>query len=717
MLTNDHTLVKKILSYLFLGVLVAGGIYAYVYWQQNKKSIIKNAIEKAVTDNTDSLYYIHYDSSRIDEVNGNAVFYNVSLQSDEAQKKLLTQADSLPDVLFTIKVEEVNASGVDVPGLLDRSNVSAKKIILKKPYIQILNTGKDKPETYSYNDTVELYRKILGRLKSIKADSIYIIDGTVLYTDITGKPYRVLEHINIAVGNFLIDSTGNHSNIISYFIKDLRASVENIQLVFPENNSSVNIEQLEYDAAKKILKARSIRQYKINDPVAVIDLKNIQLSELNTNSFIYYHQFKAGALTCDGGLITIYKKEITTKNRDSSIQLSSDLVRNIQVGTIKMGNTKVIIENAARPGTEPFVLNDVRFEVFKIMNVYDGTTVSSLVNNSEWKLYSSGFSFFTKDKLYKLSVTGIEVDKRNSTAYIKQFAVIPQLSEEAFMKRRTVQGDRFDLNFYDIRLQHTDISKLLNENKLEIQYASLRPVFKIYNDRLLPYDTRSKVGNYPHQALQKLGIPVYIKQLQVRDGHVTYKERGRLSGQTGSVVFSKLNGTISNISNIKERIKANAECRVVASASFLDAATLSTEWRLPLAALGRTFTASGEMNSMNAVTLNQIAEPLGMLSVKKGHVNKIKFNMTGNDYSSRGNEQFLYNDLKLELLEKNKQDVISTKNITTFLTNMMVKDSNPKNDVTRPGVIDFSRDTTKSFFHLLWKSVFDGAQSAATGKN
>ena len=54
----------------------------YIYWQYNKKGIVKNVIQRTLTDKTDSLYYIHYDSSAIDEINGNAIFYNVVLQSD-----------------------------------------------------------------------------------------------------------------------------------------------------------------------------------------------------------------------------------------------------------------------------------------------------------------------------------------------------------------------------------------------------------------------------------------------------------------------------------------------------------------------------------------------------------------------------------------------------------------------------------------------------------
>src|SRR5215218_5476925 len=119
---------KKTFKVLIAIVLiaVAGGI---VYWQLHKKAIIKDSIDSALKKKTDSLYYIHYDSSSIDEINGNASFYNVTLQSDDAQKKLLESTDSLPNALYRISAAEVTARGVDIPGLLQKRNLTASEIL------------------------------------------------------------------------------------------------------------------------------------------------------------------------------------------------------------------------------------------------------------------------------------------------------------------------------------------------------------------------------------------------------------------------------------------------------------------------------------------------------------------------------------------------------------------------------------------------------------
>src|SRR5205085_7197436 len=110
---------KKLVKILLI-VIATGMVGGYIYWQFNKNKFIKGTINKAISKKTDSLYYIHYDSSRIDEINGNATFYNVVLQSDSAQKALLKRTDSLPNALYNIRINKVAVTGVDIAGLLEK---------------------------------------------------------------------------------------------------------------------------------------------------------------------------------------------------------------------------------------------------------------------------------------------------------------------------------------------------------------------------------------------------------------------------------------------------------------------------------------------------------------------------------------------------------------------------------------------------------------------
>ena len=706
---------KNILKILLLIVLL-GGIGGYIYWQYNKKKIIRDSIAGAITKKTDSLYYLQYDSSYIDEINGNASFYNVVLQSDSAQKKLLNSTDSLPNTLYNIRIKEVTASGVDIAGLLQKQNVAAKKILLLKPVIQIINTGADKPTPFTIHDTLELYQKILGKFKSIKADTIQISNGTLLITNKTGNAQTTFENINVTLNKFLVDSTKDYHSIISYFIKDVRATVENIQLPISLNDTRVNLENVDYNAGKKYLHISAIKQYRVNDINAVTDLKNIQVNELNTDAFIIQRRLKAGQVTCDGGVITIYvkKKAGDAKIRQQQgLELSTDMIDQAQIGGINLANTKVIIAEKDQPSKPPFVLNNTAFKLTKMLKVEEGATISNIINNAEWELSASGFSFNTKNGQYKISVGGFNINNATSQVKIDNFLLTPLLTEQQFVSRSRKQKDQYNLTVNNIMLSGVNTQRFLLNNELEVANASFQPIIKIFNDRTLPPDSESKLGNYPHQTLLKLDVPLYIHTAKISNGIVSYRERALKSKLIGNVLFTGINATITNITNIPNRIKANPLMKLNASARFLNAGNITTEWQFPLNAGNGAFKISGRLAGMSAVSLNSIIQPLAMASVKGGQVDEVTFSINGTDTKAAGNVLFLYHNLKMEILKQGDDAGLKKKGFVSFLANTLIKNENTNRANNKQ--INYERDITRSFFNLVWKTVFTGAKNTAIG--
>jgi len=708
---------KKIFRYL-LALIAIGAVGGYIYWQRNKKGIVKNAVEDVVSKKSDSLYFIKYDSSNIDEVGGNVSFFGVSLQSDDTQKRALAYQDSLPNSLYIIRVNAIKASGVDIPGLLQNERVSARKIILDKPSIQVINTGADQPKAFTYDDTLALYKKILGKFSSIKADTIQVNEGAVLITNSKGKPLTSLENININLRNFLVDETHDYQSIISYFIKDVKATVGNIQLPESKNKTRINISKLDYDAQQRSLKVGSLQQYQTNNTAPLVDLSNIVISDLNTGAFINYQQLYAGNVTCAGGLITITKRSgggAASKNK--ALQVSSDLMENARIGSVNLGKTKLVILNADEPSAAPFVLNDVRFIVSKAVQVTDGKTIGNLVSNAEWQFFSSGFSLFTRNKEYQITGDELQADNVKGTASIKTLRVIPQLTEAEFAKRSIHQRDRFDLKYSNVVLSDLNFKKLITENIFEAGLVSLQPYMKIFNDRTVPIDPNSKVGKYPQQALMKMDFPVYIKEVKMNNGYIEYKEKAAVSTLEGKTYFSNLSATISNVTNIPARVQQNKIMKVDARAKFLGTAPLSTQWLLPLDSGNATFTATGKMGFMKGAALNPLVEPLAMVSIKGGDIKSVSFEMKGNDYKAEGNVLILYNGLKLQALKQNEDKELKKKGLISLVANILVRNNNPQNGVTRKNDFTNERELNKSFFNLLWKSVFAGVKKTALGKS
>ena len=700
----------KIAGLIVILALLGG----WIYWQQIKKGFIKNKIETAVNKETDSLYFIKYDSLSIDEVNGNASFYNVRLQSDSLQQQLVSYDTVSSASVYNVRIAEITVNGVNIAGLVSGNNIQAKSILLRQPVVYIINSGKKEKDTFSSYDTLAIYEKILGKFKSIQSEEIKIEKGMVYFSDKSGAPHTALKEIAVVLKNFRIDSTKNYQNVISYFVKDMVATVKEVYVKNGDNTATFT--NVEYNAPERLIKLKKFQQ-KNKEGKIIFDVNNTFLNNISTDAFVLKQQLKADQLVSDGGLLTFYR----TKNKKADvtsdgIEIDNNYFDEALLNSITIGNTKVMVYDKTNAAAAPFILTNVKFKAVDIQKVSTGVTIKNLIKTSSWALSADGFNFPSEDKNYNMKVGAFEINSTRSSLNISSFAVVPKLTEDAFSKSIAYQKDLYNISIKNIELNGVDIKTLVAEQRLIAETAGLQLTLKVFNDRTVTPNPASKVGKYPHQLIQKVKMPINIKKLIIKDSYVAYKEKGAISEKTGVVFFKNVNGTVNNVTNIKSAIALNNIMTVNATASFLGVSAIQTNWQLPLNTTTGAFTISGTGGSYNATALNQFSEPLGMVAIKKGTFNKLTFNLTGNNLMAKGSSTLLYKDLKLTVL---KPDSAATKKkvLVSFLANFLVINNNPQNGTIRTNDVTQERDITKSFFYLVWKSIFAAAKKTATGKD
>ena len=689
---------------IILAVIV---IAAVAWWQLNKKSIVKTEITKALAKGTDSTYFIHYDSSQINALAGNASFFNVVLQSDSLQKALYSNDTSgVPKTIFNVHIERLSIAGADIPSFLQKNKIQANSIEIYKPVITIINTGKDETPKFSAEDSLALYEKITGKFKSIQAKEIKIVDGTIAFAKGTKSPHTNLQGVNVNLQNLKIDSTRNYDNIISYFIKDIVAKIKTATILNEKANQVFTLNDVEYNAPKRSITINKFLQTDEKRNKVLISLTNTKLLGLSTNSFIYNRQIKADSLITNGGIIGLYKSAQKQKGTET-IDIDNKFFDEAVVKNIVIGKTVLSIYNKADENEKPLVLQNAQFSALNIDSIYSGTNVLKLLGQSSWNFKADGISFITKDKIYKAQVGPFELDKVKKTIKINTASLLPLMSEAAFVSSLKVQADLYNVNFKNIQFSGADLTALLEKKSVIAENLVFEPVLRVFNDRTVAPDTESKLGKYPYQSMMKMPTEFYIKNVQIKNGYVSYRERGAISKNIGDVFFSNVNGSISNATNMASYIKQKNTMEVNVTAKFLNMALLTSQWKMPLNAKDGAFSITGNVGGFNGTNLNPVIEPLGMGSIKSGNIKRFDFNLNGNDIKATGEAVVLYNDLKIKLL-KNKGDAITNKSVTSFVANIIIKDQNPSNGKLRTGNIAFDRVMTKSFFNLVWKSLFDG---------
>lgn len=493
-----------------------------------------------------------------------------------------------------------------------------------------------------------------------------------------------------------------------------------------------------------------------------IEYDNLELDEISgylsaTNLTLTYDSLKFAALQdldlIPSVLLKIHVPEITVSGvktpqvlidkeidgnkleiKNPSIEIiytkqGKDSARNVPAGDIYrqiLGNLqKISIDTALITGAKITTYNlKEKHKGIELNNVFlqlIDVQVDSAANADETRLLFSrqiiaGFESFTlgsDNKLYKYAVRNLSLNSADQTARIGFFTVDPQAGEDAFVKSLPTQDDRFDFSLQDIVITGLDFPQLLNEKIIAENMTIGSASFRVYRDLIIPRDKKNRVGQYPHQLLAKIPIPLYIKKTRFNNTYVEYKERNHLTRKSGKVAFHDVSTTITNLTNDKEQIAKNNIMTVDINSRFMNQTPFKVSWRFYLGKANGRFQLKGDLGAINAKNLNPLTEPMGPARIEDGQVRGLQFNFSGNDYSMNGNMRLLYDDLKVALLEKDKgAKEWDKKSLTSFVANLLIKNSNPKDEDEAPRDVTVTndRDTNRSIFNAAWKTIFKGIQ-------
>lgn len=269
--------------------------------------------------------------------------------------------------------------------------------------------------------------------------------------------------------------------------------------------------------------------------------------------------------------------------------------------------------------------------------------------------------------------------------------------------------DRFDATFAEVTMQHVDWWSLVNQEKLLADDITIeRATIHDYIDQSMP-DPPFQPNKFPGQLLLKIPLDIHIKKMHVKDFTVKYEEYNPRSEQQGELVFSDINGVLSNITNMPSFIRRNNITTFQSSSLFMWSVPLKIKFTFNVAKEKTgDFTADIDMGKLNKDVLNDVIEPLGMVSVKSGVFHDAIINMRGNNFGTNGTIKLLYSDLSLAPLKK-KDDELKQKTLTGFLANtFLIKNENPSgSDKTRSPEVKLERKK-RGFFNLIWKTILKG---------
>lgn len=441
----------------------------------------------------------------------------------------------------------------------------------------------------------------------------------------------------------------------------------------------------------------------VKTPAALINKKvsGRKLEIKNVSVVIYYA--KAAPDTAD----PVQKEEIYRQLLGSLDEIQADSVEVTEVNLAfvsMLTNKKTITANGISVHLQDVLIDSLhsddssRFFFSKHVQV-EGDTALVKNRQGDYFYHFNGFAFNSNGGLFS----------------IKSLRITPQLSESEFADDKGIQKDRFNVDLKNVSVRKISLPRLMQTDLVADSLVIGEVLLKVFRDRSYPGDKLNRVGQFPQQLLMKMPLLTTINKIIVRDAFIEYKEKNPKSDYSGKIQFEHANAVISNISNDPLRIKSNNQCRLNFNASFLGMVPMHADITMFLGNPQGKFLFSGSMKSFDARKLNELIEPMGLARIEKGQVNSVQFNFSGHNYGSDGKLILLYEDLKLTLLRKDSADnQLEKKKLASFVANLVVKNANPlRKQPVRIAEVHYVRDPNKSFFNLMWKSVFTGVKQSA----
>lgn len=703
--------ISKKLLFICVGIAIIICV-GYFVWQSYKYKLVRNTVTTTVAEQSDSLYSIKYDSLSFDAITGNATMKNIRIIPDTTRAKKLS-GENLPDILLDVHIKSLTLTGVKTAKALNGNKIEGDSVIIENPDIIMYSMRPLQKQTKIESEAGTVYKQILGKLDVIKADFVFVNNVNVKGINFYSKETN-FNFINgkFLLENVLIDSAHNYDTNRVLFCKQAAFTVDSF-FSYNHDRKELSVRDVNFLGKQKQLLFGEISVDRFeNDTSAgirLLDAKTLKLSGVNSNEIVKDKNIFVDSILCE----QIYVYELPLQNLKTTKGNSSETNDSTGFNNVYGVN----MQHLYFPNVAFIPFAESKFKVGNIAIKVNGVKADQFVNlelhpmdyTKEAEVKVSSFSIRSKDEAYNFEFKNIFLNSLQKELRINSFSIIPFAPEKQFADKYHFQKDWYDVKLSGITLSGINMNSLVDK-RLDASELSINKVnAKIYRDLHKPLEKKSKVGNYVSQLLKKLSQPINISKASVNNAFIEYRENEKVSDSTGVVDFSNTHFTIHNITNIPSVIQKNNELNIFFDTKVLGAIPLKGNFKFMLDSDNGNFMANGHSTEFDASKLNKVSVPMGLIRVNSGKINSIDFHFTGNNTSAKGDMVMKYEGLKVAVLKRDKDTKeIKKRGLATLAANLIVLNDNPTNNELRKETPHYDRDIYKSFFNLVWKTLFSG---------
>ncbi|UOQ71754.1 hypothetical protein [Hymenobacter cellulosilyticus] len=282
--------------------------------------------------------------------------------------------------------------------------------------------------------------------------------------------------------------------------------------------------------------------------------------------------------------------------------------------------------------------------------------------------------------VYWLGIRSTELATRTGLVQANGISIRPTMSPAALAHYKGHQTPHITAQVPQVKVSGFDFAAFSHSNALLAQSVELRKLrVLIAGDGRFPLNPRPSMVT--QESLAKLPVRLNLRRMVLKDGYIGTSYVGAKTGESGSVVFSRIQVTLSNVTN-DPRLMTRATPLVARASGWLQnnwyaAAT----FRIPVLDPNGAHSGEGTFGPASITLLNTVTAPSRLIRFESGNVHRATVQLQGSRLGITGTMRAEYSDLKMALLSQQggpDQKTLTTKIGSKLLNGIVIRDKNPR---------------------------------------
>lgn len=670
-------------------------------------------------------YLFNLADGKYNIVAGRISFNSAREEINTFDVKLMPNRDLESKVSIEASFPDLSFSGVDLEAFLFDNTLALTKLRFSDAEVNLsinrdFSQAKGKP-----NEEKKKGRYLPKTIDVIKIDSILAPNGSFNVANYQkGNDLQLINTgINIAIANFLLDSTRlSHGDIASFF-STMALDVDDFSLALKDSIHTVTFSKIKLDSREEEILIENVNVVpkaapeKLQGPVINAHIPQISI---NTRSLISFQ--KTGELDVSLLRLTDPSVSLYLSKKDPAIELPSGqgkevsrkILESILIRNFKLnGGSFALIDKSDTIPQRAFknlrlILSDLNFD-FTQKQQFN----SEFFFNEDFRFEFKDYELNLPDSLNKVSIGKLMVSK--DKLILNEVRFSPRVGRFAYARAVGKQTDVMELYVPKITIEGLNLKRFIAEEKIEALSMTLEmPQLEVFRDKRIEEDT-TVVKLMPQQLMELSKQIIELDTLFVEEGILTYTEFPIKGMVPGEITFDQFNAKmypfrLGEFGEDRKKPEVEADFRINKVAPIKAKVQMEFEDPYPIA-------VEAEVGAFDLPSINTILATNAFVTVKRGKVREGKWHFVVDKNEAIGEMTLKYNKLKVHLLdERTLKDAGGRKGILTFVINALaLRKNNPRPIFNRlvSSPIYVERIPYKFVFNYMWKATFSGLMGSS----